>query len=79
MYQVTIRFWAAARAAAGTPEIEVGARSVAEALAGLDRGPELDRIVGLSSILVDGRRSADLDAELTGPVVAEVLPPFAGG
>lgn len=79
MYPVTIRFWAAARAAVGVETVAIDAESIAEALDRLEADPELRRIIGLSSILVDGRRQSDLDSPLTGPVEAEVLPPFAGG
>lgn len=83
MVPVLIRYWAGAAAAAGVDSETVEADTVAAALASVtaDRGPELERVIGISSILVDGRRAAanDRDVDLTGPVQVEVLPPFAGG
>ena len=81
---VTINFWAGARAAAGTPSESVEARSVAEALeAVLTRHDDarFTRVIRASSVLVDGiATSANARGEpLEGPVVVEVLPPFAGG
>ena len=77
--QVSVRYWAGARAAAGTDEEPLVAGStddVVEALTG--RGGELARVVALSSLLVDGRVVRDAVALTDGQVV-EILPPFAGG
>lgn len=83
MVPVLIRYWAGAAAAAGVDSETVEATTVAQALAsaGAGRGAELQRIIGISSILVDGLRTADddRDVDLTEPVQIEVLPPFAGG
>lgn len=83
MVPVLIRYWAGAAAAAGVESETVEAETVAGALASAaaGRGPELERVIGISSILVDGlRASADArDVGLTAPVQVEVLPPFAGG
>ncbi|TDT30014.1 MoaD/ThiS family protein [Naumannella halotolerans] len=79
MQRVRFRFWAAAKSAAGTETLAVDGETIADALARADLGPEFDRVAKLSTILVDGRRVADLQAPLDRPVDAEVLPPFAGG
>ncbi|WP_432558601.1 MoaD/ThiS family protein [Granulicoccus sp. GXG6511] len=83
MVPVSIRYWAGAAAAAGVDQETVEAATVAEALAqaGDRRGPDLQRVIGISSILVEGRRIAtdERDAQLTAPIQVEVLPPFAGG
>ncbi|MDO5681525.1 MAG: MoaD/ThiS family protein [Propionibacteriaceae bacterium] len=83
MVAVSIRYWAGAAAAAGVDQETVEATTVAMALAdaGERRGPDLQRVIGISSILVDGRRLPDAErtAGLTEPVQVEVLPPFAGG
>lgn len=83
MVPVSIRYWAGAAAAAGVDQETVEASTVAEALAhaGAQRGPGLQRVIGVSSILVEGRRlaTADRDLDLAAPVQIEVLPPFAGG
>ncbi len=79
-----IRYWAAARAAAGVAEEPYEARTLAEALANARRGrdAEFARVVGLSSFLIDerpvGSRPHD-DVILSEGGVVEVLPPYAGG
>ena len=76
----TIRYWAAARAAAGTAEEEYAATTLGEvidAAAGL-HGPELARVLSVASFLVDGVR-CDRATVLTDGSTVEVLPPFAGG
>ncbi len=83
MFPVVIRYWAGAAAAAGVESETIEAGTVAEALASAaaGRGPALERVIGISSILVDGLRSTDQDRDenLAGAVQVEVLPPFAGG
>src|SRR3954451_22201089 len=77
--QVSVRYWAGARAAAGTDEERLVAGSTADVVAALTgRGGELARVVALSSLLVDGRVVRESVALTEGQVV-EVLPPFAGG
>ncbi|MGW1840610.1 MoaD/ThiS family protein [Streptomyces sp. BBFR2] len=81
-----MRYWAAAKAAAGTAEEPYAAETLAEALAAArtahaDR-PEFARVLQRSSFLVDGapvgtRDHADVPLTQGGTV--EVLPPFAGG
>lgn len=85
---ITVRYWAAARAAAGLAEELVPvseATSLAEILARLgadpDR-PELARSLRRCSVLVGDRpvSSGDPTAVTVGPGdVVEFLPPFAGG
>jgi molybdopterin synthase sulfur carrier subunit len=88
MAMVTIRYWAAAKEAAGVATESCEAVTLAQALtAALARrdGDEGDRLRGVlarSSFLVNGspagvRRHEDIS--LTGSAVIEVLPPFAGG
>ncbi|MBB6039943.1 molybdopterin converting factor small subunit [Phytomonospora endophytica] len=76
---MTVRFFAAARAAAGTPETTLAAADLDTLRAGLAEkfGGELARVLSVSSFLVDGvvARGGPL-AEGT---VVDVLPPFAGG
>lgn len=83
MFDVSIRYWAGAAAAAGVDSESIAAPSVADALAEARtaRGGALDGVLAVSSILVDGRatRGEALAEPLTGPVSVEVLPPFAGG
>ncbi|GAA0366794.1 MoaD/ThiS family protein [Actinoallomurus spadix] len=79
-----IRYWAAARAAAGTTEEPFDATTLAEALAAAaaGRGAEFGRVLARSSYLVDGAPVGTRDpASVTLPDggTVEVLPPFAGG
>ncbi len=83
---MTVRYWAAARAAAGRSEDVVNGASVAEVLDAVRRAhadnPDLLRVLGVSSLLLGDAPLGSRD--LTGVKVAsgdtvEVLPPFAGG
>ncbi|MGD9485827.1 MoaD/ThiS family protein [Streptomyces sp. TRM70308] len=84
--QGTIRYWAAAKAAAGVAEEGYEAGTLAEALdAARTRHtarPEFARVLRRCSFLVDGdpvgTRPHDA-VRLTQGGTVEVLPPFAGG
>ena len=80
MARGTIRYWAAARAAAGVAEEAYDGSTLADVLAESVRshGPDLARVFAVASFLVDGVRT-DPGAALTDGVTVEVLPPFAGG
>ena len=86
MPTVTIRYWAAAKQAAGLAEEAVQAPTLAAAIAAaVDRradGQALRTVLDRSSFLIDGspvgRRAAG-DVLLPDAAVIEVLPPFAGG
>src|SRR3954451_19336563 len=80
----TIRFWAAARAAAGVPEEQYDADTLAEALSAvrINHGERLATVLAGCSFIVDdepvGTRRHDSIVLRDGGSV-EVLPPFAGG
>jgi molybdopterin converting factor small subunit len=86
MTKVTVRYWAAAKEAAGVAEETLEAETLAGLIAAaLDRrgqDPRLRAVLDRSSFLVDGsavgRRSA-AEVVLPAAAVIEVLPPFAGG
>ena len=79
MAQVSVRYWAGARAAAGRDEEPLEAASTGDVVAALSaRGGELARVVALSSLLVDGHVVRG-GVPLADGQVVEVLPPFAGG
>ncbi len=80
MARGTVRYWAAARAAAGTHEEPYDAGTLAAVIdaAGQAHGGELARVLSHSSFLVDGLRAKPDDTLADGAVI-EVLPPFAGG
>ncbi len=86
MAKVTIRYWAAAKEAAGVPEESLEAVSLADALnAALARrspASRLREIIARSSFLIDADpvgRAAKESILLDEGAVIEVLPPFAGG
>jgi hypothetical protein len=84
---VTLRYWAAAKQAAGTPEDTVdGVGTLAELLAAALRLHPDDgvfaRVLGRCSYLVDGDPVGTRPHEavvLPAGAVVEALPPFAGG
>lgn len=86
MAKVTIRYWAAAKEAAGMPEESVEAETLADALhaAVVLRSPDnrLRDVLTRSSFLINavpaGRAAPETIALKDGAVI-EVLPPFAGG
>ncbi len=82
---VTVRYWAAARAAAGVADDAVPAGVLSEVLAAVRARhpqPRFAQVLGVCSLLVDGRPVGGRDpAEVPIPpgAVIEALPPFAGG
>jgi len=88
---VTLRYWAAAKDAAGVAEEKVEADTLAAALAGglaaaLTRpGDHADRlrlVIARSSFLVNGEPAGTRPHDsvlLPDDALVEVLPPFAGG
>jgi sulfur-carrier protein len=86
MAEVTIRYWAAAKEAAGMAEEAVQAETLREALtlvvARREQGSRLAAVLARSSFLVnaDPVGKADKGAVILHEgAVIEVLPPFAGG
>jgi len=81
MAQVVVRYFAAARAAAGVSEEVVDAETIRECLSIVTttRGPELERVLRVCSLLVDGLAVHDRDRRLEAATEMDVLPPFAGG
>ena len=77
---ITMRYWAAARDAAGVVEEQLVAASLEDALATVRarHGAELDRVLARCSFLVDGVQARG-SIPLPDGAVVEVLPPFAGG
>jgi molybdopterin converting factor small subunit len=78
---VTVRYWAAARAAAGAAEEQTGPGTLDDVAARLAErhGERLARILGYCTFLLDGTALRDRSTPLPAGSVLEVLPPFAGG
>jgi sulfur-carrier protein len=80
----TVRYWAGARAAAGTATDEVAAGTLAEALAAVVAAHDerFAKVLGVCALVVDGdpvgARPHDGVVLRPGSLV-DVLPPFAGG
>lgn len=76
---VTVRYWAGARAAAGTEQDVVHGVSVGDVVAAVTAlHPALEPIAAVSTLLLDGRAVTG-DTALADGSLLEVLPPFAGG
>ena len=80
---VTIRYFAAAAAAAGveTETLDVAAGTTIEALVArlAGRDADLARVLKRCSYLCDEVAVRDLSRKLSTPQTLDVLPPFAGG
>jgi molybdopterin synthase sulfur carrier subunit len=77
--QITVRYWAGAREAAGLDEEAVAAEHLGDLVQRLaHQRPALAAVLSVSSLLVDGLVSGPARVLVDGEVV-EVLPPFAGG
>ncbi|HUL26114.1 MAG TPA: MoaD/ThiS family protein [Streptosporangiaceae bacterium] len=86
MAMVTVRYWAAAKQAAGVAEETLHAGTLADVLAAvLARRPGETALAGVlarSSFLIDGEQAGTrppAGVALHEGAVVEVLPPFAGG
>ena len=86
MPMVTVRYWAAAKHAAGVAEETLSAATLAEALAAVAASragsADFQAVLARSSILVNGEQAARRAAEtvpLDEGTIIEILPPFAGG
>ncbi len=80
---VTVRYFAGARAAAGTGEehVEISREASLDELAGalaVRHGAALGRVLASATFLVD-EVSVARDAPLRPGATVDVLPPFAGG
>ena len=81
MPDVLVRYYAAARAAAGVAEESADATTVSALRLELitRHSPRFATVLGACSLLVDGLAVTDGEVELGPGAVVEVLPPFAGG
>jgi len=86
MPRVTLRYWAAMRAAAGTSEQVIQAASLGEALrlvrAEHGDGSRFAAVLDVCAVVVDGTPAGSRDHDeitLRDGSTVELLPPFAGG
>jgi molybdopterin converting factor small subunit len=81
--KVTVRYFAAARAAAGFDDEIIGVApgtTVGTLVQNLgERSPELAKVLSRCSYLCDGIAVRDLGLTLSDAQTIDVLPPFAGG
>ena len=81
--KVTVRYFAAARAAAGFDDEIIGVApgtTVGELVHSLsERDPELAKVLSRCSYLCNGIAVRDLEKTLGDAHTVDVLPPFAGG
>lgn len=79
--EIAVRLFAGAAAEFGADEATVRARTVGELVQALTAGttPEAARVIGRSSLLVDGVACTDHARALAPGTRVDVLPPFAGG
>jgi sulfur-carrier protein len=79
--EVTVRYWAAARAAAGRHEESVAPGSLEEIVerCGSRHGERLAKVLAYCAFLVDGAPVRVGTTSIPPGSVLEVLPPFAGG
>lgn len=84
---VTLRFFAASRAATGLDQLETvweGEPTLGELLAGVapadgTDSDEFARMLDRCSFLVDGVTTRDRSTRVPAGAVVDVMPPFAGG
>jgi molybdopterin converting factor small subunit len=77
----TVRYFAAARAAAGVSEEVLPAATLGSLRAVMvdTHGERLAAVLRVASFLVDGLPCRDPDAPVPADGTVDVLPPFAGG
>jgi molybdopterin converting factor small subunit len=80
MAMLLVRYFAGARAAAGTPDEKAEAATLSDLITvvSTDRA-RLAAVLPACSFLVDGLVWHDRDAALPTSATVDVLPPFAGG
>ncbi len=77
---ITVRFFAAARQAAGVSELSAQNQTLSALLEELSNSSDaLARIIPQCSVLVNELSSHDRNVDLHDGDVVDLLPPFAGG
>ena len=76
----TVRFFAAAKAATKTPEIQLAGNTVGELLAAAkEQFVNLAAVLTKCSLLLNEVACSDLNTPTNDEDILDVLPPFAGG
>ncbi|QWZ07405.1 MoaD/ThiS family protein [Nocardioides panacis] len=78
---VVVRYFAAARAAAGVATERVAAATVEDLVRTIceAHGARMTSVMAVASLLLDGRVAHEPTGSLLGVACVDVLPPFAGG
>jgi len=77
---VTVRFFAAAKAATKTNEVKISANTVEQVLAlTIEKFPDLDAVLPKCCYLLKGIACTDLSTKTNPTDLLDILPPFAGG
>ncbi len=80
MSSVLIRFYAAARDAAGVRELEVLPGTLEQILVRIsENNSRLQQVLSRCSFLIDGTISHDNGIDVLAGSTVDLLPPFAGG
>jgi len=75
-----VNFYAAARAASGVSESEIGGSTLGEVIASASaKYPQLVAILPGCSYLVNGAAESNIDVKINADDVIDILPRFAGG
>ena len=78
---VRVRLFAALREAAGVSEVKEPPGRLGDILSSLEErfGERFSAVLATASVLVDGGRVGDRDAEVADGAEIALLPPFSGG
>lgn len=79
---VRLRFFASARTATGSDDLDVPATAtmtIDDALGQTPGGPDAARVLSRCSFLVNGVATTDRSTRLSAGDLVDVMPPFAGG
>lgn len=80
MESVLLRFYGAAKEAAGVGEVEVSPGSLGQILASIsENNLHLRQVLSQCSFLIDGANCHDIGVGVLSGSTVDLLPPFAGG
>lgn len=80
MESVLLRFYGAAKEAAGVSEVEVSPATLGQILASVsEHNLHLRQVLSRCSFLIDGVNCQDFEVGILAGSTVDLLPPFAGG